>query len=846
MVESADVTRPIKTGDYDEPPKDTDEEIGKSEAVQEKKDYFKEETSDDILSNDISLDGYGPRDYKHSRTIEFFTGKTGTTDAPSFLCFLIGIIMTVFWYVVFPVPFSKPSYFHSVFAERGFIPYIITLCFFWGLILLIFKGIRFLFQKTILNQQLFPPAFKDIKTTNVDKLMKYLKQRYHDPKEKIIVNRLWVALIQLKQLGKPEEVNNSVQYQSEIDYGTMESSYTIIKFLIWVTPILGFLGTVIGIGTAIGGFTEVVSTAIEISAIKGALQVVTSGLSTAFDTTLLGLIVSLVLMFVMSFWAKSEETFLGDIDNFFITQVLHRMRQKTVLIDGEEVEEGVGSEAKQYKKIIESAFKKYMELLETSFTTWGTGFSGLITQMGEKTQGINEQISATGPIITDFRKAMEDFSREIKSTSEGQKTMISQMDERFERIRPTLDNLGRTVEHFGSEKQVIDDKFRTWMQTMETLNGKISDNFGKINNEMNDHFLRIGDNLGHSMEKVGANMTDTMTKRLAHLGEGVMERFERSATAFEGFEEGQTRFFQETTRNFDQNLSKVADNIIGKFDNQLGIFEEFRQKQSEYMEKQASDMNRIVESITADMGNQSENIKKIADGVSQQSAGLLDQLSAQMKQLEGFSDSYKEGLANMTGELENISRETVGVFGDNVQRWFEAFSVQQSDLGGNLTQQVAEGVHGLSSQLLEGFGEQITTWFNSFSNDQSEYFNNLSHSLGQNLNESGGELLLKMDEYSAKVNGLVENLSGSIIKNQQILEGLIQQITQADKGKEDWQKKNLETLTALNKELQNLSFKHDESIARLSDTGTTFRQGIDDLTQSLSSHQDAIKSLSKQ
>ena len=67
---------------------------------------------------------------------------------------------------------------------------------------------------------------------------------------------------------------------------------------------LGFIGTVLGLSSAIGNFQGVMGGAKDIDALMGSLGGVTSGLGTSFDTTLLGLIYSMILSFPMSALAR--------------------------------------------------------------------------------------------------------------------------------------------------------------------------------------------------------------------------------------------------------------------------------------------------------------------------------------------------------------------------------------------------------------------------------------------------------------------------------------------------------------------------------------------------------------
>ena len=64
-------------------------------------------------------------------------------------------------------------------------------------------------------------------------------------------------------------------------------------------PILGFIGTVLGISRSIAGLNSLVaSTQQQLGgALQGSMQTVLSGLSTAFDTTFLGLVLTVMVMF---------------------------------------------------------------------------------------------------------------------------------------------------------------------------------------------------------------------------------------------------------------------------------------------------------------------------------------------------------------------------------------------------------------------------------------------------------------------------------------------------------------------------------------------------------------------
>ena len=86
----------------------------------------------------------------------------------------------------------------------------------------------------------------------------------------------------------------------------IESSYNILRYIAWAIPSLGFIGTVLGIGAALANAGLGIDN----------IELVTHPLGMAFDTTLIALVESIVLMFFMYNMQHREEQLLNAIDLF--------------------------------------------------------------------------------------------------------------------------------------------------------------------------------------------------------------------------------------------------------------------------------------------------------------------------------------------------------------------------------------------------------------------------------------------------------------------------------------------------------------------------------------------------
>jgi hypothetical protein len=303
-------------------------------------------------------------DYKHPRyswvrdDIECRIGLRGGryTKVHSALWLLMAIVITAAFYgclalvpQVHPkmkeapsastAPSSQPAHLGpgqtnpivAMFTERGAVAYIEVFFFCWVQLILTAKLFKAKHQATALRFTDLVPQSGDFvlsPATSVPILRK-LREECDDPMHFILFNRIDTALSNLKNMGQITEVDSVLQSQAGNDDDIMESSYSLLKGLIWAIPVLGFIGTVQGLSEAIGGFGSVLSTASDISALRPALQRVTVGLSTGFDTTFIGLTGTLISQLYVAQVRKTEEELLDACKEYCHKHIVGRLRMIT-------------------------------------------------------------------------------------------------------------------------------------------------------------------------------------------------------------------------------------------------------------------------------------------------------------------------------------------------------------------------------------------------------------------------------------------------------------------------------------------------------------------------------------
>lgn len=247
------------------------------------------------------------------------------TRVNSRLTFLMAAAATVAFYAALtPLAATRVA---AMFTERGMTPYFISFFTFWALAILLVKWRKLALQRKSLLYRVVPEDHGFVlSATTVDLVFDRMYATVDEPSKFILFNRIVVALSNLRNLGRVTDVDEILRSQAEHDESIMETSYSLLVGFVWAIPVLGFIGTVLGLSQAIGGFGAVLGESQEVSQIAGSLRTVTGGLATAFETTLEALVAALTIQILLTFLRKSEEEFLDDCAEYCQRHVVNRLR----------------------------------------------------------------------------------------------------------------------------------------------------------------------------------------------------------------------------------------------------------------------------------------------------------------------------------------------------------------------------------------------------------------------------------------------------------------------------------------------------------------------------------------
>ncbi len=133
--------------------------------------------------------------------------------------------------------------------------------------------------------------------------------------DSLLIRSVREALGQLRMNQDFREASQAAQDVCELHLEVLNSRLSATKYILWAIPSIGFLGTVRGIGEALGLAGE---------AVAGDISGVASSLGTAFNSTWVALFVNLILMLLSSFLNGREESLVANC-KAFATQTLARL-----------------------------------------------------------------------------------------------------------------------------------------------------------------------------------------------------------------------------------------------------------------------------------------------------------------------------------------------------------------------------------------------------------------------------------------------------------------------------------------------------------------------------------------
>lgn len=303
------------------------------------------------------------------------------------LLMLAAAIFIVTYAVIGLVPAVRQSYVGILLFERGFIQAIVVALAAFVVATTILKFLNLRGEHQTLSKiwiaDHIPLEHPDAHEVS------YFQERLINDGSLIAVRCGRILKAYIKS-GDRTVANEFALDDSSFYLSASEASYSVPRILVWAIPLLGFIGTVVGISGAVSGFSGFLENSGDVEQIKEGIGQVTSNLGLAFDTTLLALFLSVLVMIPLVLVERYESSLLLGIDVFINDKLLPRLKKKNDQLNEEAIYQSVEGAIREHFPNPQDLIQPAHSYAEQAAKSLSAGF---LSEVG-KVQDISSQIIA--------------------------------------------------------------------------------------------------------------------------------------------------------------------------------------------------------------------------------------------------------------------------------------------------------------------------------------------------------------------------------------------------------------------------------------------------------------------
>ncbi len=189
---------------------------------------------------------------------------------------------------------------------------------FWAMSLMGYKAWLTIQEKRILTLDLIPRTQgTSILPEDSRELSRPVQSLPLTQQSFLLSRALLTALHRFRSTRNIQDVANAVRGICEAEAERMDSELSMIRYISWAIPSIGFLGTVRGIGQALGQAHQ---------AVQGNIAGVTQSLGVAFNSTFVALLISILIMFLMHQLQLAQERLALDVEEYCDSRLIQHLQ----------------------------------------------------------------------------------------------------------------------------------------------------------------------------------------------------------------------------------------------------------------------------------------------------------------------------------------------------------------------------------------------------------------------------------------------------------------------------------------------------------------------------------------
>jgi len=188
----------------------------------------------------------------------------------------------------------------------------------WAMFILGYKGLSVSRQQTLLVKDLLGlPAGMPIGREDLKELSQRLQSLPAVVQQALLPRAMLTAVERFGATNSVQDVSTAARNVCESEAERLESELSIIRYIAWAIPSVGFIGTVRGIGDALGQAHR---------AVEGDITGVTQSLGVAFNSTFIALVISIILMFFIHQLQLMQDRLVLDTERYVDRWFVRRLK----------------------------------------------------------------------------------------------------------------------------------------------------------------------------------------------------------------------------------------------------------------------------------------------------------------------------------------------------------------------------------------------------------------------------------------------------------------------------------------------------------------------------------------
>jgi biopolymer transport protein ExbB/TolQ len=188
----------------------------------------------------------------------------------------------------------------------------------WALAIMGYKARTILRERRLLDVDLVPVAEgMRILPEDTREFARQVQALPEESQRMLLPRTLLNALRRFASTRSIQDVSSSTHTICESESERLESELSMIRYISWAIPSIGFIGTVRGIGEALAQADQ---------AVHGDITGVTESLGIAFNSTFIALLISIFLMFLVHQLQLMQERLVFDSENYTNEKLIRHMK----------------------------------------------------------------------------------------------------------------------------------------------------------------------------------------------------------------------------------------------------------------------------------------------------------------------------------------------------------------------------------------------------------------------------------------------------------------------------------------------------------------------------------------